>query len=81
MRKGGKLFVEWRDEKMGGDNTLGGCGGEAEGWGGGGDTPGRAAVDGKRDELKMRAGGDEETAGGDGEIPQGGLDCLSFCRL
>ena len=72
--------MEWSEEKMGGDMARGG-GEEAEGWAGGGDTPGRPAVDGKREELKMRAGGEEETDGGEGDIPQGGLDCLSFCRL
>ena len=77
-RKGGKLAEEWSEEKMGGDMALSDCGGEEEGWGGG---EGRAAVVGKREELNMRAGGEEETEGGEGETPQGGLDCLSFCRL
>ena len=85
MRKGGKLAEEWREEKMGGergDMAREWWGGEA-GACGGGETPVRAAaaLDGKREELKMRAGGEEETEGGEGETPQGGLDCLSFCRL
>ena len=39
------------------------------------------AVEGNREEEKMRAGGELETEGGEGDTPQGGLDCLSFCRL
>lgn len=84
-RKGGKFAEEWREEKMGGESgdlARDWRGGEGGGWGGGG-TPLRAAAadDGKREELKMRAGGEEETEGGEGDTPQGGLDCLSFCRL
>ena len=51
---------------------------------------------GNRDELNIRAGGEEETGkgllgdyeffialpeGGEGDTPHGGLDCLSFCLL
>lgn len=86
-RKGGKFAEEWREEKMGGERgdlaREWWEGGEAGAWGGG-DTAVRAAaaaVEGKREEEKMSAGGEEETEGGEGDTPQGGLDCLSFCRL
>ena len=67
---------------MGGDMGLadGEETGEAEERGG--ETPDMtAAVVGNKDELNIRPGGEEDTEGGEGDIPHEGLDCLSFCLL
>ena len=66
-RKGGKLGEEEKGENMGGPGGGGeaglACGegaGEEEGCGG--DTPTPGAELGNREELNIRAGGEEETA-------------------
>lgn len=81
VRKGEKLADELKLEKMGGDTGLAGEDAGDDDAGGGDETPGRdPAVLGNNEELNISPGGEEETDGGEGDIPHEGLDCLSFCR-